>query len=119
MPPPVSAVHPFAATRPIPLAEQPTVPVSQVEGPIGSPAATLLAAPAPGGMRPSAPGSPRASAPPVTTSSQPPFERTLPLRSSAAPVPSAPVPVQGTLVLKLLAAAAAASVAFAAWWWLR
>ncbi|HEY3499657.1 MAG TPA: serine/threonine-protein kinase, partial [Polyangiaceae bacterium] len=30
-PPPVSVVHPFAATRPIPLGEQPTVPVKQVE----------------------------------------------------------------------------------------
>jgi serine/threonine protein kinase len=121
--PPPSAVHPFAATRPVPLAEQPTVPVKQVDA-LGasSPAPTLLAAPAPAGSRSSAPSLTPSSSPPRTA-----FERTVPLSSieSSPPGPLEPATptsdpsIQGSPLLKLLAALAAGSVAFAIWWWLR
>jgi serine/threonine-protein kinase len=121
---PPSTVHPFAATRPVPLAEQPTVPVKQVSAraPSTPPQATLPASsPARAGSDPTALGSPPR---------QPEFERTIPLSASpsAPPPPREPSmpppssverPARGAFPVKLLAALAAASVAFGVWWWLR
>jgi serine/threonine-protein kinase len=104
VPPPPSAVHPFAATRPVPFAEQPTVPVQQVGSTSAPP--------------------PKPSSPPARPAE---LDRTLPLRSSENPPavtsnrPSKhQIPTDiSTSTLKLLAFATAAGVALVLWWWLR
>lgn len=114
-PAPPSAVHPFAATRPIPLGEQPTVPVQKVSS--GALAAAL--------RPPSVP--PHPSEPPASPGTSPArgIEKTLPFRVSEHPSSVPPPSIASTLppgpplYLKIFAALAAASLALVAWWWLR